>query len=234
MMPTKNSPDSPLYYVLSTLFVTSLLLSNITAGKMASLLGLTLPAAVVFFPITYILGDVLTEVYGFYRARLTIWLGFFANLFMVVVFMVTIALPYPDFWTGQEAYRTVLGMTPRLVAASAVAYFAGSFLNSALLSRLKVVTAGRWLWLRTIASTLVGEGADTALFIVTAFGGTMPFNMLANLVLAQYVWKVTYEILVTPLIYLVVGWLKRREKVDVFDHDVSYNPFILDWRRDNE
>ncbi|NLM37964.1 MAG: queuosine precursor transporter [Firmicutes bacterium] len=233
-MTANNSTDSPLYYILSTLFVTSLLLSNITAGKMASLFGLTLPAAVVFFPIAYILGDVLTEVYGFYRARLTIWLGFFANLFMVVVFMVTIVLPYPDFWTAQEAYRTVLGMTPRLVAASTVAYFAGSFLNSALLSKLKVITAGRWLWLRTIASTLVGEGADTALFIGAAFGGTMPLPLLAKLVLAQYGWKVTYEILVTPLIYVVVGWLKRREKVDVYDHEVTYNPFILDWRRDDE
>ena len=231
---TKESPDSPLYYVLSTLFVTSLLLANITAGKMANLFGLTLPAAVVFFPITYILGDVLTEVYGFRRARLTIWLGFFANLFMVVVFMITVALPYPEFWPGQEAYRTVLGMTPRLAMASTVAYFAGSFLNSALLSKLKVVTAGRWLWLRTILSTLVGEGVDTALFIVIAFWGTMPFNLLTNLIPAQYLWKVTYEIVLTPLTYLVVGWLKRREQVDIFDHDANYNPFILDWRRDDE
>lgn len=234
MLHTKESPDSPLYFVLSTLFVTSLLLSNITAGKMADLFGLTLPAAVVFFPITYILGDVLTEVYGFHRARLTIWLGFVANLFMVVVFMITVALPYPEFWQGQEAYKMVLGMTPRLVVASTVAYFAGSFLNAALLSKLKVATAGRWLWLRTIVSTLVGEGVDTALFIVIAFWGTMPFNLLTNLILAQYLWKVTYEIVLTPLTYLVVGWLKRREKVDVYDHDANYNPFILDWRRDDE
>ncbi|NLW60014.1 MAG: queuosine precursor transporter [Firmicutes bacterium] len=234
MLPTKEVPDSPLYHLLSTLFVTSLLLANITAGKMAHLFGLTLPAAVVFFPITYILGDVLTEVYGFHRARLTIWLGFFANLFMALVFLITVALPYPPYWTGQEAYKAVLGMTPRLVAASTVAYFAGSFLNSALLSKLKVATAGRWLWLRTIFSTLVGEGVDTALFIVIGFGGTIPLNLLVNLILAQYLWKVTYEILVTPLTYLVVGWLKRREKRDVFDHGANYNPFILDWRRVDE
>src|SRR5690606_25344359 len=195
MLPTKEVPDSPMYHLLSTHFVTSLHLANLTAGKMEPLFGLTLLAAGVCLPITYILGDVLTEVYGFHRALLTIWLGFFANLFMALVFLITVALPYPPYWTGQEAYKAVLGMTPRLVAASTVAYFAGSFLNSALLSKLKVATAGRWLWLRTIFSTLVGEGADTALFIVIGFGGTIPLNLLVNLILAQYLWKVTYEIL---------------------------------------
>jgi uncharacterized integral membrane protein (TIGR00697 family) len=213
--------------LISTFFITSLLLANITAGKMTILFGLTLPAAVVFFPITYILGDVLTEVYGFEKAQLTIWLGLFANLFMVIVFAITLVLPYPQFWTDQEAYQRVLGMTPRLVGASTIAYFVGSFLNAALLSKLKVKTAGRFLWLRTIASTLVGEGVDTALFITVAFGGTMPRTLLTELILAQYFWKVTYEIAFTPLTYLVVRGIKRREQVDVFDHAVDYNPFIL-------
>lgn len=234
MMSKPRTLLSPLYFILSTFFIISLLLSNITAGKMTVLFGLTLPAAVVFFPLTYILGDVLTEVYGFRKAQLTIWLGLFANLFMVVVFTITLVLPYPQFWTDQEAYQRVLGMTPRLVGASTIAYFAGSFLNAALLSKLKVKTAGRWLWLRTIASTLVGEGVDTALFITVAFGGTMPQALLAELILAQYLWKVTYEIAFTPLTYLVVRWIKRWEQVDVFDHVVDYNPFILKRRHDDE
>lgn len=233
---SKNSENtiSPLYLILSCFFITSLLISNIIAGKMASFFGITLPAAVVLFPLTYIFGDVLTEVYGFKKARLTIWIGLFANLFMVLIFTLTLALPYPDFWVNQEAYKTVLGMTPRLVLASLVAYFAGEFLNSMVLSRLKVRTKGRMLWVRTIGSTIVGEGIDTVLFITIAFVGTMPFGALKNIMLAQYLWKVAYEILVTPLTYLLVGWLKKKEQMDVFDHDVKYNPFSLDWRRDHE
>ena len=183
---------SPLYLLISTFFITSLLLANITAGKMTILFGLTLPAAVVFFPITYILGDVLTEVYGFEKAQLTIWLGLFANLFMVIVFAITLVLPYPQFWTDQEAYQRVLGMTPRLVGASTIAYFVGSFLNAALLSKLKVKTAGRFLWLRTIASTLVGEGVDTALFITSVRGNNAAYFNRTDP--GQYFWKFTYEI----------------------------------------
>ncbi|HEY8391331.1 MAG TPA: queuosine precursor transporter [Capillibacterium sp.] len=225
---------SPLFFILSTFFITSLLLANITAGKMATLFGLTLPAAVVFFPITYILGDVLTEVYGYRQARLTIWLGLLANLFMALVFSLTLALPYPEFWTDQEAYRRVLGMTPRLVGASSLGYFAGSILNSALLSKLKVRTAGRWLGLRTVLSTLVGEGVDTAFFITLGFGGTMPPGRLGRLILGQYLWKVTYEVAVTPLTYLVVNAIKRKEQRDAFDDGVNYNPFSFEWRREHE
>ncbi len=233
---SKNSelPISPLYFILSSFFVTSLLLSNIIAGKMATFFGLTLPAAVFLFPLTYIFGDILTEVYGFKKARFTIWIGLFANLFMALVFVLTLALPFPEFWGRQEAYQTVLGMTPRLVGASTIAYFAGEFLNSAVLSKLKLKTAGRMLWVRTIASTIVGEGIDTLLFITIAFLGTMPWGTLKNVMLAQYLWKVAYEIVVTPLTYLVVGWVKKKEGVDVYDHDVKYHPFSLDWRRDHE
>ena len=169
--------------------------------KWRTFFGLTLPAAVVFFPITYILGDVLTEVYGFHRARLTIWLGFFANLFMALVFLITVALPYPPYWTGQEAYKAVFGMTPRLVAASTVAYFAGSFLNSALLSKLKVATAGRWLWLKDHLFDPGGRRGRYGFIYCHRFWGDDPLNLLVNLILAQYLWKVTYEILVTPLTY---------------------------------
>jgi uncharacterized integral membrane protein (TIGR00697 family) len=222
----RNQPQfSPLFLVLACFFVTTLLLANIIAGKMANFFGITLPAAVILFPLTYIFGDVLTEVYGFKKARLIIWLGFAANLLMVAVFLLTIALPYPDFWQGQTAFATVLGLTPRIVAASLLAYLAGELVNSVVLSRMKVRTKGRNLWLRTIGSTVVGEGIDTVLFIAIAFGGTLPPGVLGTMMLAQYLWKVVYEAAVTPLTYYVVRWVKQQEQLDVYDTKVKYNPF---------
>lgn len=225
---SKNQPASPLFLLLTSFFVACLLISNIIAGKLIQIFGVVLPAAVILFPITYIFGDVLTEVYGFRQARLAIWIGFAANLFMAVVFLITLALPYPVFWQGQDAYSTVLGFTPRLVVASLLAYFAGEFANSAFLSKLKVLTKGRWLWTRTISSTLVGEGIDTLIFITVAFSGLMPLTALGAMMLAQYIWKVSYEVLATPFTYLIVGWVKRKENLDTFDHDLTYNPFSLE------
>jgi len=225
---TQKKGISPLFLVLTSFFVTCLLISNIIAGKLIQVFGIVLPAAVILFPITYIFGDVLTEVYGFKRARLAIWIGFAANLLMVAVFLLTIAMPYPAFWKGQDAYSTVLGFTPRLVVASLLAYFAGEFANSAFLSKLKLLTRGRWLWTRTIGSTLIGEGVDTVIFITVAFAGLMPVATLVSMLLAQYIWKVSYEIIATPLTYLVVGWVKRKENLDVFDNGVIYNPFSLE------
>lgn len=219
---------SPLFLVLSSFFITSLLISNIIAGKIATFFGIALPAAVILFPVTYIFGDVLTEVYGFKRARLIIWTGFGANLLMAFVFLIVLALPYPDFWNGQEAFQTVLGMTPRLVAASLIAYLAGEFANSVVLSRLKVKTKGSYLWIRTIGSTLVGEGIDTILFISIAFTGIIPLEALGNMMIAQYIWKVTYEIIITPLTYLLVRFVKQKEQLDVFDTEEKYNPFTLE------
>lgn len=221
-------PISPLFLVLSCFFVTSLLVSNIIAGKLADFCGMTLPAAVILFPLTYIFGDILTEVYGFKRARLIIWTGFGANLFMVAVFMVTLSLPYPEFWKGQTAFQSVLGLTPRMVFASLAGYCGGEFLNSMTLSRLKVITRGRFLWVRTIGSTVIGEGADTLLFISIAFMGLIPSVELGRMMLAQYVWKVLYEVLVTPVTYLLVRWVKQREQLDTFDEGVRYNPFGLE------
>lgn len=218
---------TPFFLILTCLFVTCLLISNIIAGKLIAVGGLILPAAVILFPITYIFGDVLTEVYGYRQARLAIWLGFIANLFMVVIFLTTIYLPFPAFWKGQEAYRTVLGFTPRLVVASLVAYFAGEFSNSFLMSKLKILCNGRWLWIRTIGSTIVGEGIDTLLFIGIAFGGQLPLVVLGGMMTAQYLWKVFYEAAVTPLTYLAVGWLKRKEGIDTYDYNVKYSPFHL-------
>jgi uncharacterized integral membrane protein (TIGR00697 family) len=226
LMFKSNQPQfSPLFLVLACCFVVLLLLANIIAGKMANFFGITLPAAVILFPLTYIFGDVLTEVYGFSKARLIIWLGFGANLLMAAVFLLTIALPYPDFWQGQTAFAAVLGLTPRIVVASLLAYLVGELVNAAVLSRLKVKTKGRNLWLRTIGSTVAGEGIDTVLFIAIAFGGTMPLGVLGTMMLAQYLWKIAYETAVTPLTYQVVRWVKRQEQLDVYDTKVKYSPF---------
>ncbi|HBE78751.1 MAG TPA: transporter [Firmicutes bacterium] len=219
---------SPIFLLLTCLFVTCLLISNIIAGKIAQFFGQPLPAAVIVFPLAYIFGDVLTEVYGYERARLVIWIGFAANLLMSALFMITIRLPYPDFWKNQAAYTAVLGLTPRLVLASSVGYWGGEFANSFVLSQIKILTKGRWLWLRTIGSTIVGEGVDTLLFIVLAFSGSLPLTVLDGMILVQYLWKVAYEIIATPLTYMAVGWIKRKEEIDVFDYQVNYNPFRLE------
>jgi queuosine precursor transporter len=219
---------SPIFLFLTCIFVTCLLISNIIAGKLTILFGITLPAAVIVFPLTYIFGDVLTEVYGFERTRLVIWIGFAANLLMSVLFIITVVLPHPSFWSHQAAYTTVLGLTPRLVIASLIGYFSGEFANSFVLSKVKILTKGRWLWLRTIGSTVVGEGIDTVLFIMFAFVGAVPPAILIGMVFAQYLWKVGYEIAATPLTYWVVGWVKDREKLDAFDYQTNYNPFHLE------
>jgi uncharacterized integral membrane protein (TIGR00697 family) len=188
---------------------------------------MTLTADLFLFPITYLFGDVLTEVYGFKRARLTIWIGFAANLFMAAVFMIIVSLPSPSFWDQENAYRAVLGFAPRIVLASLIAYFAGEFTNSAILSRMKVLTAGKWLWTRTIGSTLAGEGVDTLVFMSIAFSGLYSARIFWGMVLVQYGWKVAYEVLATPLTYYVVNRLKRLEGIDTYDHNISYNPFAL-------
>ncbi|NLK51167.1 MAG: queuosine precursor transporter [Syntrophomonadaceae bacterium] len=219
---------SPLFFWLASFFVTCLLISNIIAGKLIQVKGLVLPAAVILFPVAYILGDVLTEVYGFKRSRLVIWVGFAASAFMSLIFLLTVALPHPEFWGNQEAYTVVLGFTPRLVLASLIAYLIGEFSNAALLSKIKIITGGRWLWTRTIGSTLVGQGIDTLLFISIAFWGMLSPSMLVGMMVAQYLWKVGYEIAATPLTYLLVKWVKNQEGLDTFDYHLRYNPFSLE------
>jgi len=228
----KNNIDtkttfSPIFVVTGILFVSCLLISNIIAGKLVSFFGMVLPAAVILFPVTYIFGDVLTEVYGFKKTRLIIWLGFASNALMVLIFSIVVALPHPDFWQGQDAYALVLGMTPKILFASLIAYFFGEFLNSIVLSKIKVLTKGRFLWIRTISSTLVGESIDTIIFITIVFSGIVLGIQLWKMVLLQYLWKVIYEIALTPLTYIIVGWMKRKEGIDVYDIGVSYNPFKI-------
>ncbi len=215
------------YLAITSLFITCLLITNIVAGRLVQLGGMTLTADLFLFPITYIFGDILTEVYGFKRARLTIWLGFGANLLMALVFMIVVTLPSPSFWEFESAYTTVLGFAPRIVLASLCAYFMGEFTNSAILSRLKIVTAGKWLWTRTIGSTLVGQGVDTLVFMGIAFAGLYSTDIFMGMVFVQYGWKVAYEVLATPLTYAVVRFLKQKEGIDTYDHGVHYNPFKL-------
>lgn len=218
---------SSLFVIIACLFVGCLIICNVITGKLITFCGLVLPGAIILFPVTYIFGDVLTEVYGFKKARLVIWTGFACNALMAGVFMLVLALPSPGFFHGNSAYATVLGMTPRIVFASLLAYFMGELANSVVLSKMKIFTKGKWLWTRTIGSTLVGEGIDTGIFIVIAFWGAVSGPVLIQMVFFQYVCKVAYEIAATPLTYAVVNWLKRKEAIDTFDYGVEYTPFSL-------
>ena len=213
------------FVFLTAIFVACLLISNLIAGRLIEIAGVVLPAAVLIFPITYILGDVCTEVYGYRRARLVIWTGFAANCLLAGFALLTVALPAPAFFENRAAYALVLGQTPRVVLASLTAFWCGEFLNAFVLSVLKKVTRGRHLWSRTIGSTLVGQAADTGIFLTVAFAGLIPWPVLVAMMGAQYLFKVAYEALCTPLTYAVVRRLKRAEGIDVFDHGISYNPF---------
>ncbi len=215
------------FAMVVALFVMSLQLSNIIAAKIITVGGLALSAAIVIFPVSYIIGDVLTEVYGYRRARLVIWIGFLCNLLTVLVVSAVIALPPAPFWGHQQAYETVLGVAPRLMAASLIAYLVGEFTNSYVLAKLKIATQGRWLWMRTISSTLIAQLLDTAIFTGVAFGGVYPMATLAQIALAEWLAKTAYEAAATPLTYLVVGFLKAREGVDVYDTDTRFNPFVV-------
>ena len=215
------------FVVLVALFVTALITANITAVKLIGVLGLVLPAAVVVFPISYICGDVLTEVYGYRAARRVIWLGFLCNLLAVAAIYLGGILPAAPFWQDQEAYEVILGYTPRLLAASFLAYLVGEFANSYVLARMKVATDGRWLWSRTIGSTLVGQGLDSLVFILLAFAGTIPLGAMISAIVGQWLVKSAYEVLATPLTYAVVNRLKRTEGIDVYDHDTRFNPLLI-------
>lgn len=212
---------------VAALFVTCLLTANVVSAKLIAVGGLVLPAGIVIFPLSYVVGDILTEVYGYAAARRVIWLGFACNALMVAAIGLAVALPPAPFWTGQVGYAEVLGQTPRLLAASFLAYLAGEFANSYVLARLKVATAGRWLWARTVGSTIVAQALDSAVFVLLAFGGLVAGGVLAGVVLAQWLGKVAYEAAATPLTYAVVGWLKRREGLDVYDRDTDFNPLRL-------
>jgi queuosine precursor transporter len=213
------------FLVITAVFVTCLIAANVIAVKIISLGPLLLPAAIVVFPVSYIFGDILTEVYGYRRARRVIWLGFLCNLLFVFFTWVGKLLPPAAFWGGQPAYESILGYAPRLLAASFLGYLVGEFANSFILARMKVMTRGRWLWTRTISSTIIGEGLDTVIFIIVAFAGTSAF--LPALILYHWLSKTAIEVLATPFTYGIVGYLKKRESVDVYDTTTNFNPFNI-------
>lgn len=226
-MPQTTAPaqHSNWFLLVAALFVTCLVVSNIIAVKVIDVAGMILPAAIIIFPISYILGDVLTEVYGFARARRVIWLGFLCNLFAVIAIAIGGLLPAAGFWGGQEAWDMILGAAPRILAASFVAYLVGELVNAWVLARLKVAMEGRHLWVRTIGSTLAGQLLDSAIFITIAFAGIMPVEVLLGAIVTQWLVKSGYEALATPLTYAAVGFLKRADDVDVYDRDIHFRPF---------
>ena len=219
------------YRYLDTLtigFVVVLLISNLIGPKICRFGPLEISAAEFFFPLTYICGDVFTEVYGYGASRRAIWLGFFAMALLSLMGQVAVALPPASGWNDQAAFAKVFGVVPRFAAASLIAYWAGEFTNSYTLAKLKLFTGGRWLWTRTIGSTVSGQAVDTAVIILVAFAGLHPLRMLAWMIFSSYLVKVTVEVVATPVTYLVVGALKRAEGADHFDRRTDFNPFA--WR----
>ncbi len=216
------------YDLVMAAFVTVLLCANlIGASKVAQIGGFAFGAGVLFFPLSYVFGDVLTEVYGYARARKVVWAGFGAMGFASVMSWVVLAFPPAPGWPHQEAFQTVFGNTPRIVFASLVAYFCGEFANSYTLARLKVRTEGRFLWLRTIGSTIVGEGVDSLLFYPLAFLGVWSRELVLTVMVTNYLVKVGWEAAITPVTYRIVGFLKRAEAEDYYDRDTDFTPFSL-------
>ena len=212
------------FVVVAAVFVTCLITANFIIVKQISIGNLVLPAAIIIFPLSYIIGDILTEVYGYQQARRVIWLGFLCNLIAVVAIWVGKILPAAPVFEAQSAYERILGSTPRFLLASFVAYLAGEFANSFVLAKMKIRTRGRWLWMRTIGSTLVGQGIDTLIVLTIAFAGVLPLSVLGNMILSHWLVKTAYEVVVTPLTYGVVGYLKRKEGIDVYDYGTDFNP----------
>ena len=202
--------------------------SNIIgAGKAATMFGFTFGAGVVFFPLSYVLGDVLTEVYGYAYARRCIWAGFAALIFMAFMSWVVVALPPAADWGNQAAYEAVFGQVPRIVMASIIAFWAGEFVNSYVLAKMKIWTKGKMLWTRTIGSTIFGQGVDSALFYPIAFLGVAGWTneLVVQVIFTQWAIKVVWEAALTPVTYAVVGWLKNREGVEIFDTETDFSPF---------
>jgi uncharacterized integral membrane protein (TIGR00697 family) len=240
--PTADKRRSYRYYdFVMAAFVAVLLCSNLVGPAKIAQLDLplvgavTFGAGVLFFPISYVFGDILTEVYGYARARRVIWAGFGAVAFASVMSAVVVALPPAPGWNNQAAYEIAFGSTWRIAGASLIAFWCGEFVNSFVLAKMKIATAGRWLWTRTIGSTIVGEGVDSALFYPLAFygSGLIPNELLPKVMLAQFVAKVLVEVLLTPVTYRVVAFLKRAEQVDYYDVRTDFNPFALKTERNN-
>jgi uncharacterized integral membrane protein (TIGR00697 family) len=211
--------------VLTTMFVVILLVSNLVAQKICMIGPFAVSGAILLFPITYIFGDVFTEVYGFSASRRAIWLGFFGTALLYLMGAAVIALPGAPEWKNQQAFQAVFGFIPRILVASLIAYWFGEFANSYTMAKLKLLTNGEKLWTRTIGSTIVGQGVDTVLVITLTFAGTYPVRRLISIIATGYLLKVAYEAAATPITYLVIGRLKASEHADAFDRNEDFNPF---------
>jgi queuosine precursor transporter len=213
--------------LLTTAFVVILLVSNLVAQKICMIGPFAVSGAILLFPVTYIFGDVFTEVYGFAASRRAIWLGTFGTALLYAMGVMVIALPGAPGWKNQQAFEVVFGFLPRIQTASLIAFWAGDFANSYTMARMKLLTNGKMLWTRTVGSTVVGQAVDTTLVIVLTYAGKYPVGTLGNMIATGYLLKVGYEVAATPLTYLVVGWLKSAEHADAFDRNEDFNPFRL-------
>jgi queuosine precursor transporter len=213
--------------LVTAAFVAVLIISNIASTKILQMGPFSFDGGTILFPLAYIFGDILTEVYGYQRSRRVIWIGFSAILLAALIFAVVDILPAAPGWELQASYHSILGQAPRIVAASLLAYFAGEFSNSFVLAKLKIATKGKWLWMRTIGSTLVGELVDTSIFLLVAFLNVIPSQLLWAVFVSNFIFKVGVEALFTPITYKLTNWLKHKESEDYFDLDTNFNPFQL-------
>jgi queuosine precursor transporter len=214
--------------ILAAFFATSLVTANIVAVKLLEFGPLVVPAGtIMIFPLTYVIANITTEVYGYSRTRQIIWLGFLCNLLAGGVIYLTQVLPPADFWDGQEAYERILGFVPRLLLASLIAYLAGEFVNAFVLAKMKIFTRGRYLWTRTIGSSTLGQGIDSLIFVTIAFAGVIASDDLLRTIVASWILKSAYEVLATPMTYALANYLKRTEALDTFDRDTDFSPFRL-------
>ena len=218
----KKEEYSKIFIILCTINITCLLTSNIITVKTINILGLIFTAGDILFPITYILNDVFTEVYGFNKSKLIIWTSFFCNLLMIIIFKITIVLPSSDLFEMQEELANILGGTPRILIASFIAFLVGNFANSIVMSKMKVKTEGKYLTLRTIGSTLVGEGLDTLIFIPIVFINSLDLQTMIFLIINTFILKVFLEIILTPITYKIINFIKKKEKIDTYDNGLKY------------
>ncbi len=212
---------------ISVFFVAVLLISNVVSTKIVDFGWFTFDAGTLLFPLSYIFGDILTEVYGYKNSKKVIWLGFSMALLMSLIFIIVGKLPSAPDWANQDAYDKILGLTPRIVLASLVAYTLGSFSNALILAKMKILTKGKMLWARTIGSTVVGELVDSTLFILIAFMGILPTSLLITLIISNYIFKTLIEVLFTPITYKAVSFLKEKEGEDYYDNNTNFNPLKI-------